>query len=92
VNSGSAPDDLVAASTDAAKTAELHETYEESGMTMMRPVPKISVPVGGKLEMKPGAYHVMLLNLNRELKPGQVVNLTLTFQKAGKVSAKAKVK
>jgi len=92
VNSGSVSDDVIAASSDAAATVELHESYEESGMMMMRPMTKLRVPAGGKLEMKPGGYHIMLTNLKRELKAGQVINLTLVFQKAGRVPVKAKVK
>ena len=92
VNSGSAADDLVAASTDAARTVELHESYEESGMMMMRPVAKLGIPAGAKLELKPGAYHIMLLDLKRDLKAGQVINLSLVFKKAGQMPAQAKVK
>ena len=92
VNSGSVSDDVIAASSDAAATVELHESYEESGMMMMRPISKLGVPAGGKLEMKPGGYHLMLINLKRELKAGQVINLTLVLQKAGRIPVKAKVK
>ena len=92
VNSGGAPDALLSASSDVAAAAELHESYEESGMMMMRPVAKLGVSAGGKLEMKPGGYHLMLLNLKRQLKAGQVINLTLVFEKAGRLAVKAKVK
>jgi periplasmic copper chaperone A len=92
VNSGSVSDDVIAASSDAAATVELHESYEESGMMMMRPITKLGVPAGGKLEMKPGGYHLMLINLKRELKAGQVIDLTLVLQKAGRIPVKAKVK
>jgi periplasmic copper chaperone A len=92
VNSGSVSDDVIAASSDAAASVELHESYEESGMMMMRPMTKLRVPAGGKLEMKPGGYHIMLINLKRELKAGQVINLTLVFQKAGIIPVKAKIK
>jgi copper(I)-binding protein len=92
VNPGSVSDDVIAASSDAAATIELHESYEESGMMMMRPITKLGVPAGGKLEMKPGGYHLMLINLKRELKAGQVIDLTLVLQKAGRIPVKAKVK
>jgi copper(I)-binding protein len=92
VNSGSVSDDVIAASSDAAATVELHESYEESGMMMMRPITKLGVPAGGKLEMKPGGYHLMLINLKRELKAGQVIDLILVLQKAGRIPVKAKVK
>jgi len=92
VNPGSVSDDVIAVSSDVAETAELHESYEESGITMMRPIVKLHVPAGGKLEMKPGGYHVMLINLKRELKAGQVISVTLALQKAGRVPVRATVK
>ena len=92
VNPGSVSDDVIAASSDVAETAELHESYEESGMTMMRPIIKLRIPAGGKLEMKPGGYHIMLINLKRELKAGQVISLSLLLQKAGRVPVRATVK
>jgi copper(I)-binding protein len=92
VNPGSVSDDVIAASSDVAETAELHESYEESGMTMMRPIIKLHVSAGGKLEMKPGGYHIMLINLKRELKAGQVISVTLVLQKAGRVPVRATVK
>ena len=92
VNPGSVSDDVIKASSDVAETAELHESYEESGMTMMRPIVKLHVPAGAKLEMKPGGYHIMLINLKRELRVGQVISLTVVLQKAGRVPVRAKVK
>ena len=92
VNPGSVSDDVIAASSDVAETAELHESYQESGIMMMRPIIKLPVPAGAKLEMKPGGYHIMLINLKRELKAGQVISLTLVLQKAGRVPVRATVK
>lgn len=92
VNPGKQPDALVAAASDAAATVEIHESYQDMGMMMMRPVRKIEVPAGRKVEMKPGGYHIMLLNLKRDLKAGQAVSLTLQFQKAGKIPVKAEIK
>jgi periplasmic copper chaperone A len=92
VNAGKAPDALVAVTSDAAATVEIHESYRESGMMMMRPVKKIDVPAGKKVEMKPGGYHIMLLDLKRNLKPGKTVRVTLHFDKAGKIPITATVK
>jgi hypothetical protein len=92
VNLGLTPDALIAATSDAAAAVEIHESYQESGMMMMRPVGKIDVPGGRKIEMKPGGYHIMLLNLLRALEPGQVIDLTLVFDNAGKIPVKAPVK
>ena len=92
VNAGNAPDALVAAASDAAGTVEIHESFLESGMMMMRAVRKIDVPAGSKVEMKPGGYHVMLINLKRDLKAGETISVTLQFEKAGKIPVTATVK
>lgn len=91
-NHGSEPDALLSASTDMARTVELHETIEQGGKMVMRPLPKFDVPGGAKLEMKPGSYHIMLLDLRQDLKPGDIVHLTLTFERAGQMTVDAPVK
>ena len=42
--------------------------------------------------MKPGSYHIMLLGLKQPLQPEDAVHVTLTFQKAGKMSVEAPAK
>jgi len=91
-NNGAAEDKLLSVESDVAKTIELHETKEMNGMMQMSPVPNIPVPAGGKTELKPGGLHVMLIGLNRELQAGDKVQLTLNFEKAGKVPVTAEVK
>jgi copper(I)-binding protein len=92
VNDGGSADALVSASTDAASVVELHEVVHEGGVMKMRPLPRFAVPAGGRLEMKPGGYHIMLLGLKRDLKPGDTVSVTLTFDKAGRKSVDAPVR
>ncbi|MBC6934312.1 MAG: copper chaperone PCu(A)C, partial [Chloroflexi bacterium] len=47
----------------------------------MRPVEGgIEIPAGGSVELKPGGYHVMLMQLPRDLLPGQAIMLTLVFE------------
>jgi periplasmic copper chaperone A len=91
-NNGAAEDKLLSVESDVAQTIELHETKESGGMMSMSPVPNIPVPANGKAELKPGGLHVMLIGLNRELKAGDKVQLTLNFEKAGKVPVTAEVK
>jgi copper(I)-binding protein len=92
VNQGKGPDALISAASAAAGAAEIHETYRDMGMMMMRPVSKLDLPAGRKLELKPGGYHIMLVNLKRELKPGEAVDLTLVFEKAGKIPVRAEIR
>jgi hypothetical protein len=91
-NSGAVDDKLLSVESDVARTIELHETKESGGMMEMSPVPNIPVPANGKAELKPGGFHVMLIGLNRELKVGDKVQLTLNFEKAGKIPITAEVK
>jgi hypothetical protein len=91
-NYGGTPDALLAAATDAAGSVELHETINEGGVMRMRPLPKFELSGGAKLEMKPGGHHIMLLGLTRDLKPGDTVKVTLTFEKAGRMTIEAPVR
>jgi copper(I)-binding protein len=91
-NHGSEADALLSASTDVATTVELHETVHADGKMIMRPVPRMEVPAGGKLEMKPGSYHIMLLGLKQDLKPEETITVSLSFEKAGQMSVEAPVK
>lgn len=91
-NRGSEPDTLLAAASDAAATVELHETRQEGGVMRMRPLPKVDLPPGSRIDMKPGGYHVMLLGLTRDLHPGDVVTVRLRFEKAGERVIEAPVR
>lgn len=70
---------LLSASTDAARVVELHKMELEDGMMSMRKVDSINVPAGGMIELKPGGYHLMVIGLNKELKEGEDVKVTLRF-------------
>jgi copper(I)-binding protein len=87
VTDSGAPDRLVGASTPVAATAELHETINDNGVMRMRPVAGLAVETGKPVVLKPGSYHVMLMGLRRQLKPGDSFPISLTFEKAGTVTA-----
>jgi copper(I)-binding protein len=74
-NRGHEADALLSVASDAATAVELHETVAYGSKIVMRPLPKFDVPSGGKLEMKPGSYHLMLLGLKQDLKPGEIVKV-----------------
>ena len=91
-NSGKDADALISAASDVAGAVEIHETYQQSGIMKMRPLDRIDVAPGATVEMKPGGYHIMLLNLKRDLKPGETTELTLVFRKAGAIAVKAEIR
>ncbi|TQF76871.1 copper chaperone PCu(A)C [Elioraea sp. Yellowstone] len=83
VNHTAARDELVAASTPVAKVVELHTHLMEGGVMRMRPVRAIEVNAGEPAVLRPGGLHVMLIDLTRDLKPGETIPLTLSFRNSG---------
>lgn len=90
-NDGDTPDKLIAVVTPAAGSAALHEMKMEGSVMKMRPVLDISVPAHGSIVLKPGGYHVMMMELKEPLKQGMSFPLTLKFEKAGDVSVQVAV-
>ena len=86
VNDGDAADALIGASADVAKVVDLHETQINNDVAQMIPVSRVEVPAHGKIEFKPGGYHVMLDGLTRDLKVGDTLKLTLQFEKSGAIA------
>ena len=87
---------LVAAASPAARIVEIHEMKMDGGVMKMSAIDRLALPAGKAVELKPGGYHVMLMDLKQPLKEGETVPVTLTFEdKAGKkttVEVKAPVK
>lgn len=71
---------LVAVSSPAAGVAEVHEMKMEGSVMKMAAVPFLDLPAGQTVALKPGGYHVMLLDLKQPLKDGENVPLTLTIE------------
>lgn len=68
------------AETDVAGTVELHETTSDGkgGMSMKEKEGGFVIPAGEKLELKPGGEHIMLMDLKKDIKPGDEVKITLS--------------
>lgn len=73
---------LVAVSSPLAGVAEIHEMAMDGDVMRMRALPSLELPAGKTVELKPGGYHVMLLELKQELKAGGAVPLTLVVEGA----------
>lgn len=83
---------LVGASTPVAGTAEVHEMKMEGDVMKMRAVPHLDLPAGRTTELKPGGYHIMLMDLKKPLAAGTSVPLTLTFRDAGGAQSSLELK
>ncbi|WP_295386029.1 copper chaperone PCu(A)C [uncultured Thiodictyon sp.] len=83
---------LVAATSPAAKTVELHTHTNDGGVMRMRRIERIEVPAGGSVQLKPGGLHVMLIGLTGDLTPGGQVALGLTFDDGSQLQVQAPVR
>jgi len=71
---------LVAVTTPAARSAEIHASEQKQGVMHMHALDAIALPAGQRVELKPGGFHIMLVGLTRALGAGDTVPLTFTFE------------
>jgi periplasmic copper chaperone A len=72
---------LVRVSSPLATVAEIHEMKMTANNVMeMRPIEGLDLPKGKAVELKPGSFHVMLMDLKQTLAPDTTVPLTLYFK------------
>lgn len=84
-------DRLVSATAPVSARVELHTMRMEGDVMRMRQIDAIELPAGGKVELKPGGMHLMFMELKAPLKAGEIVPVTLRFEKAGEVTVKMPV-
>jgi len=87
-NTGAEDDRLVAATSDVAVRVELHTHKADANgnMQMLEVKEGFAIPAGGSHALARGGDHVMFMGLNRSLAHGDVVTVTLTFEKAGEIT------
>ena len=91
-NAGSTDRKLVKAESPVAKTVELHSHTNENGVMKMREVKSIDIKANGQAELKPGGYHIMLINIRQALKEGEAIPIALTFDDGSKQQIEAPVR
>jgi len=91
-NTGSQPDRLIGGSAVAAGIFEVHEMKMEGNVMRMRALDKgLEIKPGQTVELKPGGFHVMFMDLKTPLKEGESIKGTLIFEKAGTIEVEYKV-
>ena len=73
---------LVGASSPLTATVEVHEMLMQDNVMKMREVPAIEVPAGKPVDLKPGGYHIMLMDLQAPVQAGSVIPVTLELRDA----------
>jgi hypothetical protein len=90
-NKGKDKEVLVSVTTPVAGVAEIHQMLDEGGMMKMAMLKDLTIPAMGKIVLGPGGYHLMLINLVKPLKKGDVVPIYLKFDCGCTVEVKATV-
>ena len=86
VNHGTVADRLVSVSSQRAPSVQIHEMSMDGGIMKMRELPDgVEIPANATIELKPGGYHLMFMNVSQPFKEGEMVKATLNFEKAGPV-------
>ena len=75
---------LVEVRSSVAGVAEIHQMRMDGQMMKMHAVASLELPAGQGVNLASGGYHVMLMDLKRQLKEGETVPVTLVIRNKGK--------
>ena len=79
---------LVTVTSPAAGVSEVHEMKVEGDIMRMRAIAALDLPAGKTVELKPGGYHLMLMDLKAPLTKDSAVPLTLVFRNGNGVESR----
>ncbi|MES2215345.1 MAG: copper chaperone PCu(A)C [Pseudomonadota bacterium] len=76
-----------------ANNVEIHQSYvDDKGISRMTAVDKLVIPANSKVELKPNGTHIMLMNLQRNLSPGDKISINLIVEKFGVIPVQVEVR
>jgi copper(I)-binding protein len=92
-NTGREPDRLIGGTFPLAARVELHEmSMADNVMRMKQVTGGLEIKPGESVELRPGGYHLMFVDLREGLKDGQMVKGTLVFEKAGPIEVEYQIR
>lgn len=91
VRGGPVDTELRAVSSASILRLEMHETVEENGMSMMRPLTAVAIPTRGKVEFEPGGKHVMVWGVDQGARNRGNAEFVFTFSTGEKIAATAAI-
>jgi copper(I)-binding protein len=71
---------LLSAQSPVAGVVEVHEMVMDGGVMKMRAISSLNLPAGKTVDLKPGGYHVMMMDLKAQVKDGDIVPVTLLVE------------
>lgn len=85
-NNGKEADRLVSVSSELSEKAQIHSMEIKDGVMKMRhQADGIEIPAGKQIELKPGSFHVMFMDINKALNKDDTFKAKLVFEKAGSI-------
>lgn len=75
-----------------AGVTEVHEMKMDGDRMLMRAMPRLELPAGKPVALARGGYHIMLMDLKQQLKPGSSIDIELKIENAAKKVETVKVK
>ncbi|MEZ0289140.1 MAG: copper chaperone PCu(A)C [Methylophilus sp.] len=72
--------DIVATQSPVAGKAEIHSMSMEGNIMRMKKLDRLQLKAGKAVELKPGGFHLMLIELNHQIKEGEIVPISLVTQ------------
>lgn len=90
-NDGIDNDTLMIVSTPVSGMADVHSMSLNNGIMSMAATEPIIIPAGGTITLAPGGLHIMMMNLRKPLIKGESIDLTLSFNRAGKITVTAPI-
>jgi copper(I)-binding protein len=91
-NDGDQPDALIGVHAEFVSMTSVHQTVMEGEMHGMEPVPRLEIPAGSQVELRPLSYHFMMMGLKESLDLGQTVTMILECENSGQVTVLAEVR
>jgi len=91
-NHGDRPDRLLSAASPVAERVERHTSTEEDGILRMGAIEGgIEIPAGGELDLARGGPHIMFMGITDPFEDGDIIELTLTFERSGDMTFRVPV-
>ena len=91
-NHASEADELVGVSSDSAEAAEMHESKMNGDVMEMQQVQSVPLEPYAEIDFAPGKYHIMLVNVKKDLNVGDEIQITLHFKNFEDISIKVPVR
>lgn len=90
-NTSKESDTLTGIHSPVAEMVMLHTTVRDGEIARMEHLEELAIPAGETVTLAPGGHHIMLMSLTKPITKDDLVPVTLTFKKSGKMLVLAKV-